>query len=148
MPDNKPYLSTGEKLNEKRRVSKIKAQARRKPTDKQGKAYNYAPSHEVYIAEQLGAHLVPASGSKGVKGDVRWHGKLRVECKSTQKQSYAVNPTTFETLERDAVLAGENTVMSLHFLDEHGTPQSKLLVVNENVWLPILRRAVEAGWLS
>ena len=81
---------------------------------------------EKRAAKRYGGHVQPASGAGRSKGDVRTPGELRVECKFTRANSYALRLDLLEKLEREAT-SGENPIFEIEFQGVH--PHKRYVVL-------------------
>lgn len=93
---------------------------------REARTANLTPSHkrakkqERELAGKLYGKLVPASGSKDVKGDVRIKGVARIEAKTTKNKSYSVTIETIQKIEAAAVSSGEMPILVVEFNDNAG----------------------------
>lgn len=92
------------------------------------KSHKRAPKQEREIAKRTNGRLVPASGAKHTKGDVRLKGIARIECKTTKHKSFSVTLEMAEKLEEEAALAGELPIFVIEFIDANGKKIKDLVV--------------------
>lgn len=85
-------------------------------------AHSYAPKQEKKLAEKLGGKVVKGSGCGFDKGDVRIKGVVRIECKSTERNSFSVTDKIIRKIEDAATSAGELPFIQIDFI----TPQGKI----------------------
>ncbi len=76
-------------------------------------SHRRAPAQEAASARRLGGHTTKGSGSGHEKGDVRVHGVVRVECKTTRHDSFRVTRAMVEKIEEAALGAGEVPVLEV-----------------------------------
>ncbi len=92
-------------------------------------SHDRAPKQERGIAKRLGGDLVPRSGAGPVKGDVRVHGVVRIEAKTTAKKSFAITHHLVDQIEEAAVATGEIPVAQVQFINEQGTVTRSVCIV-------------------
>jgi Holliday junction resolvase len=88
-----------------------------------------SPKQEKDIANRLGGKVVRGSGRGNEKGDVRLKGVLRIEAKTTSKDSFRVTKEMAEKIEMQAMSSGECPAIVVEFLDKNGKPEHELAVV-------------------
>lgn len=96
---------------------------------KQSLSHFHSREQERSHLNRNGAKLVPRSGAGDIKGDVRVKGKLRLECKTTNKDSFRVTREMIQKIEDAALGSAELPVIEVEFVDQWGKPQSKVCVV-------------------
>lgn len=75
------------------------------------------------IATRIGGQVTKASGAGAFeKGDVRLRGLVRIEAKTTQRQSFSVTSEMLGKIEMQALQAGELPVMVIE-IDNTGKKQ-------------------------
>lgn len=84
------------------------------------KSHKRAKKQEGELAKRLRGHLVPGSGSRDVKGDVRVKKILRIEAKTTKAKSFSVTLEMIEKIEDAALSGGELPVIVVEFNDGFG----------------------------
>ncbi len=92
-------------------------------------SHRRSKKQEREIAKTTGGRLVPASGAKDVKGDVRIKGFLRIEAKTTKNKSFSVTLEMIEKLETAATGVAEMPVMIIEFNDGFGRKIKELAVM-------------------
>lgn len=78
---------------------------------------------------ELVARLTPRSGAGSVKGDIRLKGIVRVEAKTTSKNSFSVTKKMLDQIEDAALATGEMPAIVIEFLDADGHPYREICVV-------------------
>lgn len=86
-------------------------------------------SQEKEIANRLGGRATLASGALDQKGDVQVKGVLRVEAKTTSKQSFRVTRDMLRKIEQAALPNNELPAMEIEFLDGKGEAIGSVCVV-------------------
>lgn len=93
-------------------------------------AHKRAPKQEKAWAKKGGGKLTPGSGNKAVKGDVqKYRGVVRLECKTTSRNSFAISRKLIKTIEESALAHGEVPAIIIEFLHENGQPAHEIAVV-------------------
>lgn len=92
-------------------------------------SHRRAPKQERALAKSLGGRLVPASGAKDTKGDVRIKGVLRLEAKTTKNKSFSVTLDMVNKIETAATGVAEMPVMVIEFNDGNGRKIKELAVM-------------------
>ena len=73
---------------------------------------------EERIARDLGGTAQAGSGNTANRrGDIRVHGRLRVQEKTTSGRSFSLRSQDWEEVREQALLAGEEPVMVIRFLE-------------------------------
>lgn len=85
-------------------------------------AKRISKQQEKQAAEDLGGRVQAASGALRLGGgaDVRLHGKVRLECKVTEKSSYTLKLTELEKLRKQAIKTLELPVLQFAFRHPSG----------------------------
>ena len=81
------------------------------------------------IAKRIGGHATLASGALDVKGDVRKRKVIRIEAKTTTKDSFRVTKETIRKIEDAALASDEMPAIEVEFLDGAGKPVMSVAVV-------------------
>ncbi len=97
-----------------------------KSKDKRLEKIHRSQAQEAACADRLGGAVVKGSGCGAEKGDVRLPTLVRVECKSTLKQSFSVTREMMEKIERTALAAGEIPALEVELAQE---PKLRVVVV-------------------
>jgi len=84
---------------------------------------------EEELALQVGGQKTLASGALDVKGDVRKKRVIRIEAKTTKNKSFSVTQEMVQKIEDAAFSANELPAIVVEFLNDKGSPQSKVAVV-------------------
>lgn len=93
-------------------------------------AHKRAPIQEAEWAKRGGGVKTPGSGNKSIKGDVqKFRGIVRLECKTTSRNSFSVSRKMVRKLEESALPHGEIPAIVVEFLHENGQPAHELAVV-------------------
>lgn len=88
-----------------------------------------AKKQEAEVGRRVGGFLVPASGAKDMKGDVRKRRVVRVECKTTKNKSFSVTLDMAQKIEEAALSGGEAPVLLIEFNDGTGKKIAELAVI-------------------
>lgn len=92
---------------------------------------------ELELAEGTGAKVQKGSGSiPHLKGDVRFKGKFRAECKQTRLKSFSVTRATLDKI-RSECSFDEVPVLDVEFLSPVGKTEERYIVIPYNVWLEL-----------
>lgn len=81
------------------------------------------------IASRLGGRVTPASGSGGIKNDVR-SPEWSVEIKSTSRKAFPANRDVIETAEKQALRDGRRFALFVAFITP-GKPAKRYVLINE-----------------
>lgn len=113
-----------------------------------GVAHRRSPKQEREMAKKLGGKVVVGSGSgKWEKGDVRIKDVLRLEAKTTTKQSFTITRDMIRKI-MDAALSsskGEVPCMEIEFLSPTGKPEISVALVPSYVLLQIAAEGKSHG---
>lgn len=94
------------------------------------KSHQRSPIQEKQRAKELGGKTTKASGAvAGHRGDVRCKGILRLELKTTLRNSFSVTPELIEKIENAALPSNEIPALEVEFLDSQGKPKMSVCVV-------------------
>lgn len=89
------------------------------------------------LAEGTGARVQKGSGSiPHLKGDVRFKGKFRAECKQTRLKSFSVTRAVLDKI-RSECSFDEVPVLDVEFLSPVGKTEERFIVIPYNVWLEL-----------
>lgn len=88
-----------------------------------------SPKQEKDLAVRLGGKVVRGSGRGNEKGDVRVKGVIRIEAKTTSKDSFRVTKKMAQKIELEAMSCGECPAIVVEFLGPDGKPEHELAVV-------------------
>lgn len=92
---------------------------------------------EQELAEGTGARVQKGSGSiRHLKGDVRFKGKFRAECKQTRLKSFSVTRAILDKI-RSECSFDEVPVLDVEFLSPVGKTEERFIVIPYNVWLEL-----------
>ena len=83
-------------------------------------AQERAPKHEADTAKRLGGSVVKGSGSGFQKGDVRIPGVMRLECKTTLKDSFRLTREIVRKIEDAPAGTNEIPCIEVEFLNTKG----------------------------
>lgn len=86
--------------------------------------------HEKIVAQRFGGRVTRGSGNSVEKGDVRVHGKFRVECKTTKANSYRLEQEVLLKIISEAHAAGEMGILNVQF----ETTGKRFVVLSEDDW--------------
>jgi len=86
--------------------------------------------HEKIVATRLGGKVTRGSGNSIEKGDVRVHGKFRVECKTTKANSYRLEQEILLKIMSEATAAGETGILNIQF----ETTGKRFVILSEDDW--------------
>lgn len=92
-------------------------------------SHRRAKKQERDIAKSTGGRLVPASGARDTKGDVRLKGVARIEAKTTKNKSFSVTIDMIDKLETAIMNAGEVPVFIIEFNDGFGRKLKEVAVM-------------------
>lgn len=92
-------------------------------------SHQRAKKQERETAKRLAGRLVPASGSKEIKGDVRVLRVARIECKTTKNRSFPVTLELVRKIEAAALAGGEAPVLLIEFNDGWGRKLGDVAVI-------------------
>lgn len=93
-------------------------------------AHKRAPKQEKLWAKRGGGRTTPGSGNKAMKGDVAKFNKVvRLECKTTRRNSVGISRKMVRKLEESALPHGEVPAIVVEFLTEEGRPCMEVAVV-------------------
>jgi Holliday junction resolvase len=107
----------------------MKQIAQRK-SDRRSVAHRRSPKAERERAKSIGGEVVRGSGSgKWEKADVRVRGVMRLEHKTTTKNSFSVTREMISKIEAAAMSGGEMPVIEIEFIDANGRKLSSVCVV-------------------
>ena len=84
---------------------------------------------EKELAKRFGGKTTRGSGRGSEKGDVRVHKLVRIEAKTTSKESFQLKKTIFNQLEVAATSSGEVPALVVEFLNQYGKPTHELAVI-------------------
>lgn len=107
----------------------------REPRGKKPHKAKPSPSHlrarkqEKEAANRLHAEMVPGSGARDTKGDVRLKRVMRLECKTTKNASFSVTLDMVRKIEEAAASAGEVPALLIEFNDGNGKRLCEVAVV-------------------
>lgn len=93
------------------------------------KAAIRSPKQEKELASRFKGRVVRGSGRGNEKGDVRVKGILRIEAKTTQKDSFRVTREMIDKIEMQAISTGEAPALIVEFLGSDGKPLQEVAVV-------------------
>jgi hypothetical protein len=99
-----------------------------------------ARRQENQVASRLGGRVTPASGSGGIKNDVR-SPEWSVEIKSTSKKSYPVKEEDFDRAEKQALADGRRAAFVIAFLTPGKKPR-RLVLIDENDFIEMNDRGI------
>ena len=102
---------------------------RAKRTENLTSSHRRAKKQERELAKSTRGRLVPASGARDVKGDVRVKGVVRIEAKTTKNQSFSVSREMVEKIEAAAVASNEMPVLVVEFNDGNGRKLKELAIM-------------------
>jgi hypothetical protein len=71
-----------------------------------------------------------------MKGDVRFKGKFRAECKQTRLKSFSVTRAVLDKI-RSECSFDEVPVLDVEFLSPVGRTEERFIVIPYNVWLEL-----------
>lgn len=92
---------------------------------------------ELQLAEATGAKAQRGSGSVlWAKGDVRYKGKFRAECKQTRRRSFTVTRATLDKIRSECDF-GEVPILDVEFIGPGGKTDERYVVLPYNVWLDL-----------
>jgi hypothetical protein len=92
-------------------------------------AQQRSPELEKEAAKKFGGYLTTGSGNKGIKGDVRVRGILRLEHKCTEKKSFSITREMAEKIEQAGLANDEIPALQIEFLGPTGRVLNKLAVI-------------------
>ena len=92
-------------------------------------AYKRSKKQEKGLAKRYGGLQTAASGARHKKGDVYVNQVVRIEAKTTQKQSFSVTKEMLDKLTLACVACDELPVIVIEFLDGTGKPEGELAVM-------------------
>jgi Holliday junction resolvase len=108
-------------------------------------AHRRSKKQERELAKRGGGRLVPGSGNKIEKGDVKkYNGVFRIEAKTTKNKSFSVTREMLDKIESVAMAHGELPVIIIEFIDDRGRPLKEVAVVPTDV-LDSLNVAIYRG---
>ena len=89
---------------------------------------------ELQLADDTGARVQKGSGSiPHLKGDVRFKGKFRAECKQTRLKSFSVTRAILDKIRSECAF-DEVPVLDVEFLSPVGKTEERFIVIPYNVW--------------
>lgn len=94
-----------------------------------GQSHRRSKVQERELAKRLNGKTTLASGSKAEKGDVRKHGVIRVEAKTTKNKSFSVTREMVRKIEDAALPCNEIPAIVVEFIDEDGKPVMEIAVL-------------------
>jgi hypothetical protein len=97
-----------------------------------------ARRQENQVASRLGGRVTPASGSGGIKNDVR-SPEWSVEIKSTSRKAFPANRDVIETAEKQALRDGRRFALFAAFLTP-GKPAKRYVLTSEDDWIELTER--------
>lgn len=80
-------------------------------------------------AKKLGGYVTKGSGNGREKGDVRKRGVVRVECKTTTKNSFSVTLEMLNKIHMAAITCNELPVLEVEFIDSQGKVLRSVCIV-------------------
>jgi len=96
---------------------------------KQPKSYWRSKKQEKELSKRLQARQISGSGSGFKKGDAYISGIVRIEAKTTLKQSFSITREMVRKVNDAAVNNDEVPVIVVEFLSERGVPECEVAVV-------------------
>lgn len=92
---------------------------------------------ELELAEATGGRTQKGSGAlPHLKGDVRFKGKFRAECKQTRLKSFSVTRSVLDKIRSECAF-DEVPVLDVEFLNPAGKTEERYIVIPYNVWLEL-----------
>jgi hypothetical protein len=96
---------------------------------KQPKAYHRAPRQEKDLSKRFNGYQISGSGRGKKKGDLYRPNVVRVEAKTTQRNSFSVTRDMVNTITHASLASDEMPVIIVEFLDERGKPTHELAIM-------------------
>lgn len=94
-----------------------------------GVSHRRSKAQERDLAKRLDAKTTLASGSKAEKGDVRKHGVIRIEAKTTKNKSFSLTREMVSKIEDAALPCNEIPAIVVEFIDEEGNPVMEVAIL-------------------
>jgi hypothetical protein len=92
-------------------------------------SHNRAPAQEREIAKRVGGKVTKASGAQGEKADARVRGLVRIEAKSTIRNSFSVTKEMIEKVEAAGLGSGEVPYIEIELLGPEGKVLHRVAVI-------------------
>lgn len=97
--------------------------------EKQSVAYWRSFKQEEIVAKRLGAKKTRGSGSGKKKGDLYIDSVARIECKTTQRNSFSVTQDMLDKITNAAIGCDEIPAIVVEFIDGAGKRKNEVAVI-------------------